>query len=321
MNPKPEGDSAMPKQANIRKKIAALPLPEVSDVALAEVNDLVSQLAEAADLDGRPAPHPRKIAGLWQSYLAWFELVQIRKRHILRHTAILRGKSSLSLDFEADWQAEFGPVLDAFIALYRQQMIDEAALRAGPVWAWLTSIRGLGEGSLAAQLLAQIDDIGRFDNISKLWRFAGYGVVDGKHETNVAGEKSHYNALLKSIIYLVGDQFIKQRTEGFREVYDAEKARQKTLHPQPVCAECGLAAVQGKRTINGEEVQTWRCPTNGNHRTSYTPAHIDLMARRKIVKLFLSRLWLIWREAEGLPTSEPYAMAILGHSGWDHDLP
>lgn len=304
------------KQANIRKKINALPLPDVSDVALAEVNDLVADLATAAELDGRPAPHPRKIPGLWQAYLAWFELVQIRKRHILRHTAILRGKSSLSEKFEADWQADFGPVLDGFIALYRQQMIDEAALRAGPVWAWLTSLRGLGEGSLAAQVLAQIDDIGRFDNISKLWRFAGYAVIDGKHESNQAGEKAHYNALLKSIIYLVGDQFVKQRTEGYREIYDEEKARQRAAHPVPVCAECGLNAVQGKRTINGEEVQTWRCPTNGNHRTQYTPAHIDLMARRKIAKLFLSHLWLKWREAEGLPISEPYAMAILGHSGY-----
>jgi len=310
----------MPKQSNIKKKIAALPMPDVSDSALAEVETIMSQLAEAAELDGRPAPRPRKIPGLWQSYLAWYELVQIRKRHILRHSAILRGKSSLSLEFEDDWKADFGPVLDAFIALHRQKMIDESALRAGPVWMWLTSIRGLGEGSLAAQLLAQIDDIERFDNISKLWRFSGYAVIDGKREWNKGGEKAHYNSLLKSIVYLIGDQFVKQRTPGFREVYDAEKERQQTLHPEPICSECNIPAVVGKKAVNGEEVRTWRCPENGNHRTSYTPAHIDLMARRKIAKLFLSRLWLVWREAEGLPVTEPYAMAIMGHAGYE-DLP
>ena len=54
----------------------------------------------------------------------------------------------------------------------------------GPVWDWLTSIKGLGAGGLAAQLLAMIDYPAPFpgsypehcNTISKLWRYAGWGM-------------------------------------------------------------------------------------------------------------------------------------------------
>ncbi len=42
--------------------------------------------------------------------------------------------------------------------------------------------------------------------------------------------------------------------------------------------------------------------------------HIDYRARRKMVKRFLLDFWLVWRRLEGLPTSEPYAIAILKHA-------
>jgi len=59
-----------------------------------------------------------------------------------------------------------------------------------PAWDWLTSIKGLGAGGLASQLLAQIDDIGQFDTVSKLWRFAGWAVIDGEVDRCKRGEKS-----------------------------------------------------------------------------------------------------------------------------------
>ncbi|GAJ19172.1 unnamed protein product [marine sediment metagenome] len=42
--------------------------------------------------------------------------------------------------------------------------------------------------------------------------------------------------------------------------------------------------------------------------------HLDAMAVRKMIKLFLACLWLVWREAEGLPTRSPYAIEKQGHS-------
>lgn len=42
--------------------------------------------------------------------------------------------------------------------------------------------------------------------------------------------------------------------------------------------------------------------------------HLDAMALRKMTKLFLSCLWLVWREAEGLPTRDPYPIERKGHT-------
>lgn len=42
--------------------------------------------------------------------------------------------------------------------------------------------------------------------------------------------------------------------------------------------------------------------------------HLDMMAIRKMLKRFLAALWLVWREAEGLPIREPYVAEKLGHT-------
>ena len=49
--------------------------------------------------------------------------------------------------------------------------------------------------------------------------------------------------------------------------------------------------------------------------------HVHGMALRKMIKLFLSNLWLVWREALKLPITKPYAHEKLGHThiinAWD----
>lgn len=40
------------------------------------------------------------------------------------------------------------------------------------------------------------------------------------------------------------------------------------------------------------------------------------MARRKMIKIFLSHLWVTWRKMEGLPVTRPYIFDIGGHSNY-----
>ena len=239
----------------------------------------------------------RKHPQLWQSYLWWDELVQLRKRHVLRVSAIERGDCNMDAQFDRDMMEHAG--LDALVN-YACKTMTNYGESMGPVWGWITSIRGLASGSLAAQLLAQIDDISRFDTVSKLWRFAGYAVINGAAEKNHRGEKSHYNARLKSVCYLVADQFIKQRTPIYREMYDEEKERQHRLHPVVMCRECEMPREQ--------------CQSKKAHHQLYNDAHLHNRAWRKTIKVFLQHLWLVWREAEGLPVSEPYVEAVMGHT-------
>jgi len=44
------------------------------------------------------------------------------------------------------------------------------------------------------------------------------------------------------------------------------------------------------------------------------PAHIDMMASRYAVKMFLAHLYEKWREWEGLEVAEPYMIAIKNHT-------
>jgi hypothetical protein len=159
------------------------------------------------------------------------------------------------------------------------------AKTAGPIFDWLIAIKGIGPHT-AAKLLALIDDPGAFATISKLWRFAGYAVIDGQREYRKAGEKSHYNSRLKSELYLVTEQFIRHQTPVFVDLYYEEKVKLREKHPIAI----------------GE-----------NGRRRYSDMHIHLMAMRKVSKLLLALLWVQWRKLEGLPVSEPYAVAILGH--------
>lgn len=237
------------------------------------------------NIDNRPDPKPRKHAHLWQSYLFWHELVEMRKRHLLRISSIEAGKSNLDAQLEKDFMSDMQ--IDLLINKSKKNMItfgDEV----GEIWKWITSIKGLGEGSLAAQLLAQIDNIGKFDTISKLWRFAGQAVIDGKAERNKPGEKAHKNALLQAICWNIGEQFVKQQTPLYSDIYYSEKERLRRLHPETI--------------------------TNGNGKKQYNDGHLHNMAKRKAVKIFLQHLWIKWRGYEGLPISQPYVQAILGHT-------
>jgi len=234
--------------------------------------------------DQRPDPKPRKFPQLWQAYLWWDELMKMRQRHVLRISSIEAGKSNLDAQFERDMLDMMQ--MDDLLKAARQTMVGHGA-DVGPIWDWLRAVKGLKAGGQAAKLLAQIDDIGKFDTVSKLWRFAGYAVINGQAERNQRGEKSHYNRRLKSICFVIAEQFIRQQTPIYVDEYYAEKERQRRKHPEKV-------KVDGK----------WK----------YNDGHIHHMAMRKMIKIFLQHVWVVWREYEGLPTEGPYIQDVGGHT-------
>lgn len=149
-------------------------------------------------------------------------------------------------------------------------------VRDHEMWPWLQKVKGIGPG-LAGILVAHID-IERADSISALWRYAGQGVTDGKRDRPTKGQKLVYNADLKRACYLVGTSFLRSGSP-YRKEYDEAKEYYQANRPD------------------------------------WTAGHIDMAARRKMVKLFLSHLWTEWRTIRGLPVREPYAMQVLGHDG------
>ena len=273
--------------------------------------------------DKRPDPRARKNPHLWQVYLMWEEIVEMRKRHVLRISSIERGKSNLDADLERQWLGTASPELGMVEGMYKTatKLMHDQGQALGPIWDWLIDIKGIGP-NLAAKLLALIDYPAPFpgsypghcDTISKLRRFAGYAVIDGEIDRATKGNKIPYNKTLKSVLWQVCEQFIRHQTPHYADIYYERKEREYRLHPAPICSKCGGEGIQvGKR---------WKCGQCGQAAgingkgwgLRYTPAHLDQRARRQVIKYFLTDLWLKWREFEGLPISEPYEKAILGHT-------
>jgi len=127
---------------------------------------------------------------------------------------------------------------------------------------------------LGGKLLGLIGDIGVSPTVSSLWRFAGQ---DPTASRLVKGEKAVFNKRLKTVCFLVGRQMLMVNSP-YRRIYDEAKADYEQNRPD------------------------WK------------PLRRHYAAIRKMVKIFLSHLWVKWREAEGLPVSEPYILAQPGHS-------
>jgi hypothetical protein len=128
---------------------------------------------------------------------------------------------------------------------------------------------------LAAKVISMID-IQRADTVSALWRYAGYGVVNGEREKPTKGEALHYNKRLKTTCYLIGSSFLRSNSP-YRQIYDSSK----------------------------EYYETNR---------DWTKLHRHHAAMRKMIKVWLSHLWEVWRTLEGLPVRNIYAEDKLGHN-------
>lgn len=197
------------------------------------------------------------------------------------------------------------------------------ALEQHPVWPWLSRIRGIGP-TLAGKLVARLD-VTRAETPSAFWAYCGLATVPGveyrcatcgytaafpEHyrvqgthrqrgsrrvcsgqlertgNTGVRvaqprpgrGQKAPYDQYAKKVCYLVGTSFLKSGG-AYAEHYRAEKAKLEKERPD------------------------------------WPPARRHLTALRKTEKLFLSHLWLVWREALGLSLTQPYAHTQQNHAG------
>ncbi len=144
-----------------------------------------------------------------------------------------------------------------------------------PMMKQLVPVKGIGP-LLGAKMISMID-ITRADSVSALWRYAGYGVIDGQRERPTKGEKLHYNIRLKTTMYLIATSFLKC-SSPYRRIYDDAKAFYQA------------------------------------NRDDWTKAHIHAASMRKMIKVFLSHVWSRWRMIEGLPLRDLYVTEKLGHT-------
>ncbi|MBA7707796.1 hypothetical protein ES703_116679 [subsurface metagenome] len=197
-------------------------------------------------------------------------------------------------------------------------------IKAHPAYPWFSRVKGVG-GENIGKVVAPID-IEKPNTISALWKFTGFSVEDGTAPRRVkGGGKLSYNSQLRSMCWRLASSL--KRTKGkFYEYYIKEKEKYQerflsqgckilaTPRGKWVCSNCG-ASWEKQRDIT----PCCDSPQIEKKLRQEPPGviwagHLDAMAVRKMIKLFLACLWLVWREAEGLPVSKPYAIDRLGHS-------
>ena len=173
-----------------------------------------------------------------------------------------------------------------------------------PLWVhFLVNVKGCGE-MMAAVILSQFD-IHKAPMVSNLISFAG--IAPGK-DRKVKGKKCPYNQFLKSkLCGVLGSAFLIAKSVPYSGYYYDYKLR---LENSDLLVEERLKIADRKGEYKGKKTRTvkWR--------DAY-PIHIHQAAIRKMIKAFLTDLYVAWRELEGLPIREPYSKQYLGK---EHNL-
>jgi len=228
---------------------------------------------------------------------AYYLMQEDRKR---AHNQVRALDSSAEPNAVIAWLAEQSELLENEV----KRMLDIYTDNQ-PIGMWLKSIYGIGP-VIAAGLMAHID-ITKVDSAGKIWTFAG---LDPTRKWE-KGQKRPWNATLKTLCWKAGQSFMKfsnQRDCTYGHYYRERKEYEVKRNERGENAErCKLILAEKKF---GKDTEAFKHYSAGK----LPPAHVDAMARRAAVKLFLSHLFLVWfwLKHDKLPPA-PYAIAILGH--------
>jgi len=139
---------------------------------------------------------------------------------------------------------------------------------------YLRHIRGVGPAT-GAYLITVLNPA-KFETVSKMWKYTGLHVVDGKAPRRVAGKQVDWNPVARTMMWKLGENF--RMVGGFykymyRKFYDESLEKHK----------------------------------------DWTKAHHLNHARRVTVKLFLSHWYVVGRVLQGLPVRKPYICEVRPH--------
>ena len=174
---------------------------------------------------------------------------------------------------------------------------------------WAYAQVGIGPiiaSGLAAHIIPE-----KAASVSSLWKFAGLAPgFDRKQK----GVKLPYNARLKVLCFKIGESFVKVSGRDdavYGKLYASFKQEEIRRNEGGLYKEAAARELASKK-FRAEDSVTKKRLLEGK----LSDAHLHSRAKRRTVKLFLSHFWVKAREARGLPVSDPYAIAILKHSGW-----
>lgn len=202
-------------------------------------------------------------------------------------------------------------------------------MESHPVWKWASQVKGVGLENLAkvVGLIEKVEQDGKygvecFDTPSKLVRFCGFAVIEGKAEKRTAGQKLHYNSELRSMLWRLGVSLNMAQGKFYQYYLDSKEyllnrylSEGKTILPTPAGKLCPPCHKEVK-------VKTAKyCPDchavlvkKQEGENIIFEGHMHNQALRRTLRMFIIMLYTTWREELGLSVREPYPVEHLGHS-------
>lgn len=176
-----------------------------------------------------------------------------------------------------------------------------------PVGHWAREIKGVGP-VIAAGFISHID-ISKAQTVGQIWRFAGLDCTV-KWEK---GCKRPWNAALKVLCWKLGDSFVKWSGGDNPSPYGIRYLAWKKIYM--LRNERGDYVEEAKETLATRKFRDDSDAKAHYEAGRLPPGRIDLRARRKATKLFLSHLHEFWYEHHHkCPPPVPYAIEHLGHA-------
>jgi len=190
------------------------------------------------------------------------------------------------------------------------------------------------KGKVVDKVGIWVAGIERLETPSKLWKYMGLSVDEktGEVPKRKAGQTLSYNMELRVTMYRLASSLLRAKGvwyygktavgyslgyEGLRKrIVERKEGIQVVPTPKGrMCLPCNIEVVEKK---------TFYCP-QCNEKLSLKKeppgflfqGHLHLMAIREMSKQFSLCLWLIWREALGLPVTQPYSVVKLNHKPID----
>lgn len=194
-----------------------------------------------------------------------------------------------------------------------------SALKSIPIYKeWFKKVKGIGP-ILSGGMIGEIADISRFEHMSNMWSWAGYGIHNGTADRLTKGQKANWNPNMKVLGWKAGQSFVKVGGY-FRQQYDQFK-REEVAKNTGWSAELEPKELVGYKfgdtnitsdTVKGL-IKTAKESGYSQLQVCRSDGHVNSRATRRAIKLFLGLTWMKWREIEGLSVSAPYAGGMMGH--------
>lgn len=181
-------------------------------------------------------------------------------------------------------------------------------IKSHPAYDWFSRVKGVGReniGKVISEIRIKPDPEDPKKpyarHASSIHKFGGFDVDgDGKAPRAEKGKKLTFNRQLRTMSWRLATSLNRARGK-YHEYFLKEKERYRKRFLS-----------NGFKIIPSEKLPT-------REGKKYEPegvislGHLDNMAKRKMIKLFLSHLFVVWRQVEGLPAEKPWVLEYGGH--------